>query len=89
MATPVGFASWRLSKDGRRLISAATDQSIRFWDTGTWTEAKVLRGHRDEVNAVAISETAHLVASASKDGDLMLWNDEGEKANDGYLRLPE
>src|SRR6185295_13734660 len=48
-----GHTGWvcklAFSGDGRRLISAATDQSIRFWDTSTWTEAHVLRGHTDEV----------------------------------------
>ena len=71
------------------MISAAADQTIRFWDTGNWTETKVLRGHTDEVHAIAISEPAQLVASASKDGDLMLWREDGKSAADGYRRLPE
>jgi WD40 repeat protein len=72
------------------LISAASDQSIRFWDTSTWTETRApLRGHTDEVHAVAISEPAQLVASAGKDGNLMLWKDDGKNAADGYRRLPE
>ena len=77
------------TRDGRRLISAASDQSIRFWDTSNWTETQVLRGHIDEVQAVAISETAQLVAGVGKDGNLMLWRDDGKGAIDGYHRLPE
>ncbi|MCX6928237.1 MAG: hypothetical protein NT154_34255, partial [Verrucomicrobia bacterium] len=89
-----GHISWVcklvFSKDGRRLISAATDQTIRFWDTSTWTEAKApLRGHTDEVHAVAISEPAQLVASAGKDGNLTLWREDGKSTTDGYRRLPE
>jgi serine/threonine protein kinase/WD40 repeat protein len=88
-----GHTAWvcklAFSRDGRRLISSASDQSIRFWDTTNWTETQVLRGHTDEVGAVAISEPAQLVASASKDGDLMLWQDDGKRATDGYRRLPE
>src|SRR6185436_18153514 len=57
-----GHTGWvsklAFSRDGQRLISAASDQSIRVWDTSRWTEARVLRGHTDEVDAVAISETA-------------------------------
>jgi WD40 repeat protein len=71
------------------LVSAASDQSIRFWDTNNWTETQVLRGHIDEVHAVAISEAAQLIASVSKDGDLMLWKDDGKSAADGYTRPPE
>ncbi len=77
------------TRDGLRLISAASDQSIRFWDTSNWTETQVLRGHIDEVQAIAISETARLVASTGKDGNLLLWNDDGKGAIDGYQRLPE
>ena len=77
------------TRDGRHLISVAADQTIRFWDTGNWTETKVLRGHTDEVHAVAISEQAQLVASASKNGDLIVWKADGSSATDGYRRLPE
>src|SRR5262249_54877475 len=57
--------------------------------TRTWTEARVLRGHADEVYAAAISEPAQLVASLSKDGDLVLWKDDGRGTVDGYTRLPD
>jgi serine/threonine protein kinase/WD40 repeat protein len=77
------------TRDGRRLISAATDQSIRVWDTSNWTETQVLRGHADEVEAMAISESAQLFASVGKDGNLMLWRDNRQSARDGYSRLPE
>jgi WD40 repeat protein len=71
------------------LVSAAGDQTIRFWDTSTWTETQVLRGHTGQVWAIAISEPAQLIASVSKDGDLMLWTKDGKRAADGYRRLPE
>jgi len=88
-----GHSSWVgklvFTRDGRGLISAAADQTIRFWDTSTWTETRVLRGHTDEVHAVAISDSAQLVASTGKDGNLMLWKEDGKSAADGYRRLPE
>jgi WD40 repeat protein len=71
------------------LISAASDQSIRFWDTSTWREIKVLRGHNDEVYAVAISEQPQLAASAGKDGNLMLWKVDAKSAAVAYHRLPD
>src|SRR5690606_1966522 len=70
------------------LISASGDQTIRFWDTNTWTEtAEVLRGHAGEVWAIAA--TAQHLASVSKDGDLTLWPKDGKRASDGYRRLSE
>ncbi len=87
-----GHSSWvsklTFSKDGRQMISSATDQTIRVWETGTWDATKVLRGHTDEIHGLALSEAAHLIASASKDGDIMLWRVDGKTATDGYCRLP-
>ncbi|MCW5554801.1 MAG: serine/threonine protein kinase [Verrucomicrobiae bacterium] len=86
-----GHTGWvcklAFTRDGRRLISAATDQTIRIWDINSRDEPMVLRGHTDEVYAVAISESAQLVASASKDGDLVLWKEDGKSVTDGYRRL--
>ncbi|HKX62330.1 MAG TPA: hypothetical protein VJS65_10805, partial [Verrucomicrobiae bacterium] len=88
-----GHTAWvgelAFTRDGRRLISAAADQTIRFWDTSTWTNTHVLRGHTDEIWALAISEPAQLIASTSRDGDLMLWRKDEKHAADGYRRLPE
>ncbi len=89
-----GHTGWvcklAFTQDGRRLISAASDQTIRSWDTGTWTEARApLLGHTDEVYAVAFSERARLVASAGKDGNLMLWEEGGKSSADGYRLLPK
>jgi serine/threonine protein kinase/WD40 repeat protein len=78
------------TRDGRRLVSAAGDQTIRFWDTSTWAESQEpLRGHAGEVWAIAISEPEQLIASVSKDGDLKLWTKHGKGAADGYRRLSE
>jgi len=88
-----GHTAWvchlEFSKDGQKLISAATDQTIRLWDTHTWTEAKVLRGHADEVYSVTMDDRAQLIASASKDGKLLLWKEDASRAVDGYQRLPD
>jgi WD40 repeat protein len=72
-----GHSGWvseiAFTRNGQRLISAASDQTIRFGDTATWTETQALRGNRDEIYAMAVSEAAHLIATVGKDGDLMLW----------------
>ncbi len=88
-----GHSAWvcklAFSKDGRRLISAATDQTIRLWDTNRWAETQVLRGHTAAVLGVAISEQTQRIASAGSDGNLMLWQANGQNATEGYRRLPQ
>ena len=78
------------SRDGAELISAATDQTIRFWSTESWTETKLIRGHRDEVHGVAVSATGRLLASTSKDGELKIWPLElGGSEHEGHRYLSQ
>ena len=85
-----GHTGWvsrlAFSADGQFLVSGASDQTIRFWDTQTWTESRLLRGHTDEIKALAVSPKTHLIATSSKNGDLMLWLANGEMADPSYSR---
>ena len=92
LRTLEGHTHWvcklAFTQDGGQLVSAATDQTIRFWNTSTWKEMKVVRGHKDEIHAVAVSETAKLFASVSRDGDFIVWplNADGlRREHGGYL----
>jgi serine/threonine protein kinase/WD40 repeat protein len=76
------------TKDGRRLISGGGDTTVRYWDTGTWTQTAVLRGHTASIFGLAVSETAQLIASASF-REVLLWALETPGVRDGYVRLPE
>jgi WD40 repeat protein/tRNA A-37 threonylcarbamoyl transferase component Bud32 len=90
-----GHARWVcglvFAKDGRGLISASADQTIRSWhqDATVWKEIQVLRGHNDEVLSVTLSDSAQLVASAGKEGNLVLWEADGKRATLGYHLFPE
>jgi cytochrome c len=68
-------ASLALSPDARLLASAAWDGTARVWALANG-EARVLEGHRGNVNAVAFRPDG-MLATAGFDGTIRLWP-EGE-----------
>jgi WD40 repeat protein/serine/threonine protein kinase len=63
-----------LSQDGRFLISASNDGSIRRWETGTAKCLKAYIGHSGPVQSVALSADGRLAASGGKDGTVRIWD---------------
>jgi WD40 repeat protein len=63
-----------LTPDGRRVISASKDSTIKVWDVERRVLTQTLLQHRDAVNAVAVSPDGKLLASASDDRTVRLWD---------------
>ncbi len=62
------------SRDGKRVVSASFDQSVKVWDATTGQELLTLRGHGGLVWSVAISPDGQRIASASQDGVVRIWD---------------
>ncbi|MFC1805391.1 hypothetical protein ACFL09_00225, partial [Planctomycetota bacterium] len=74
------FTSVAYCSGGRRLVSGDGENRVRIWDAYTGEELHRLRGHEEHVCSVAISPNGQLIASASYDQTVRLWNTEGDEA---------
>ncbi|OJA16347.1 hypothetical protein AZE42_10867 [Rhizopogon vesiculosus] len=68
---------------GTHLLSAGSksDPTIREWDTSTWQQVgDSWSGHTGNINALAMNSTGTLIASASSDANVRLWQLSDQRA---------
>jgi len=66
--------------DGKQLISASQDQTIKFWNSSKGTPiGQPCTGHTHDVDSLAISSDASFIATVSFDKTVRLWNTESHK----------
>lgn len=63
-----------LSRDGRYVVSASADTTIRIWDLKQSGQYQTLTGHRDAINGLALSTDNRWLASAGADQTVRLWD---------------
>jgi len=68
--------------DGRRVVSSS-GATLTVWDLESGKELRVLEGHTDEVQAVAIAPDGRRAVSGSSDRTLRVWDLESGAASPG------
>jgi hypothetical protein len=63
-----------VSPDGRRAVSASSDNTLKVWDLESGGELRTLQGHTASVNGVAVSPDGRRAVSASWDNTLKVWD---------------
>jgi WD40 repeat protein len=64
-------SAWTL--DGKKFITGSHGP-IKIFDTATWKQIATLEGHTNYVRAITLSRNNRLLASASDDDTVRLWN---------------
>ncbi|HET7502378.1 MAG TPA: AAA family ATPase [Kofleriaceae bacterium] len=72
-----GHISWvsacAITPDGRHVVSASSDKTLKVWELGSGREVATLEGHTSKVSACAITPDGRHVVSASSDKTLKVW----------------
>jgi WD40 repeat protein len=63
-----------LSRDGRRLASAAEDGTLRVWEVPGWVERLCFKAHDASVTAVTFDGAGKRLATAGKDRRVRVWD---------------
>jgi WD40 repeat protein len=60
--------------DGRSVVSAGHDRTLRIWDAVRGTSEMTLTGHESEVLRVAVTSSPARIASGADDGAIRVWD---------------
>lgn len=69
-----GVLSFTVSPDGSLLFTGSYDQTVRVWETATWSCVKILKGHGGGVRALAVAADGRSLYSAAADNTVRAWN---------------
>jgi WD40 repeat protein len=67
------------SPDGRHIVSASSDGTVKMWDAESGREFRTFFGHTSRVLSVAFSPDGRRIVSASSDKTVKVWDTERGK----------
>jgi WD40 repeat protein len=78
-----GHTGWlnavAFDRDGKRLVSASSDRTVRVWDTATGQCLRTFAGHTGPVFSAVFHPDGKRVASAGRDRAILIWDPTGDQ----------
>ncbi len=68
------FLTIAFSPDSMTIATGSADYTIKLWDIKTLAQKRILKGHREKVQAVAFSHDGETLASGSWDSTIKIWD---------------
>jgi COMPASS component SWD3 len=65
--------------DGKKVISAGGDKTIRLWDLETHKESKRFLGHTDNITGLVVLADGKSFVSSAQDGTMRVWDIDSSK----------
>jgi WD40 repeat protein len=62
------------SPDGKTIVTASGDKTVRIWDVATGKELKKFEGHTSYVNSAVFSPDGKTIVTASDDKTALIWD---------------
>ncbi|KAG8997414.1 hypothetical protein FRB90_012513, partial [Tulasnella sp. 427] len=70
-----------IAPSGAELAISCSEQSVRIWDTGSWSTVGLLEGHLGDIQSLAYSPDGTALASGSDDHSIRVWDRAGDAPN--------
>lgn len=64
----------QIASDGRVLITAGAQGSIKMWKVGKWDLLHQLKEHKGQIESLFVDDSGKVMLSIGKDRKLILWN---------------
>lgn len=84
LTCPAGVSATAWSPDGKQLATACMDFNIYVWNLETGQRQTTLAGHVGFIMSLAFNHAGNLLASASYDGVVRLWNPDSGRQLAGH-----